>query len=185
MEEQKKKQVKRPSIKLSQFPSSTTNPSIPHKNTLKTLKINVGDGVSKIKGSWGNTETGEVVSGSLEAKQGIRMIDTMPFTKLYGGGRDNLPQLNSCGISLLTFILQHLTEDKDVIVINQKKFLEDMKYSNHKNYYNGLFSLLKHKYIFRMAGENTNHFFINIQYFFFGYRTKLSDIKDALAKRES
>jgi len=106
------------------------------------------------------------------------LADHLAFIKLYSDGRDRMKDLNSCGIAMLAYVMKHIAENRDSIIINTADFLAESGYSNHKNYYSGVISLLNNGYIFRKAGENPNEFFINVGYFFNGKRIKLSAIKD-------
>jgi hypothetical protein len=173
--------------KLSEFERYSENPSS-GRHKIQDLIIGAGrwdvDIVVK--------EDDVVVDESEGVKWRISVYDKKNFVKLFPEAQADLVKLSSSGISVLTYVFVNLKKEQEQIVINHELFgewyktIEGCSDANVKMIcYRGIIDLLRHEFLYLKTGEGS--FFVNINKFFNGDRTKVEwvdDIKKKIKNKE-
>lgn len=117
-------------------------------------------------------DSGESVFLSKLGNVQVVLNDNTEFTKLYGAAAKELLKLSVPGLKMLAFIFTIINRDKDWVLIDIETAMEWCEYSSRTRVYEGLCSLLQHKFLCRKTGRG-GEYYINVNYFFNGKRTNL------------
>jgi len=121
----------------------------------------------------------------------VKVKDGKNYVKLFDGAQKDLVQLGAAGIAMFCYIMQNLRKLQDQIIINPTLFgewyrgIEGGEKADIKMVcYRGIIDLLRNEFIYLKTGEGS--YFININKFFNGDRTKLpwvAEINERLRNR--
>lgn len=161
--------------KLADFESLTVNP---YQEKLKPLfKIGWRRIDPEKAKQVVDTDSGEVLFISEVGNVKLIINDNSEFTKLFAAANNEIPKLTTQGLKMLTYIFTLIKKDVDWIKVDGSSAMEWCGFSSRTQLYNGLISLLEHKFICRKTG-GANEYYINVNYFFNGKRTNLEYGKD-------
>ncbi|RYC69605.1 hypothetical protein [Spirosoma sordidisoli] len=126
-----------------------------------------------------NQETGEVVTMRVADESVTRITDPKAFIKLFQESLTSVGDLTVPGLKVLVYMMMKLKPGGDEVTIVVDSFLDHFDYGISENgqrskmpYYKGIADLLSHKLIARKRGYD-HTYFINVDAFFNGDRTKL------------
>lgn len=147
---------------IREFPKNTDNPF------MDDLVINKKDtivGIGK-KSHLINAETGEVQGQSRLVIS--KKVDKDSFVKIYRAKLQVLFDLTPEALKVLSYFMNKSPVGKDLIMFDVEECMEFLGYRSNKSVFNGLFVLLKAKFIAR--ANTPKLYFINPAIFFNGDR---------------
>jgi len=166
--------------RINNFPSFLENPS----SVVKLKGVSVG-GAKLDDPSVVVDEGGEVVARIQKLANGAKKIyDNKHFVKVFNDSFDDLAKLSNSGMRVLVYIWKNVKRDKDEIYIDAKVCAEECGYTTKVSVYDGIADLLANDFIFRGVGGN-GRYFINVEKFFNGDRTKLDPLKELQKQLDS
>lgn len=116
---------------------------------------------------------GELING-VEATSHNSHRDTLEFIKLFDGGRERIPSLSIAAIRMLFYMMKDLEPGKDYVSIDIPMFLAYFGYKeNSKKIAWSALSELIHKEFIQKKEGTSGYYWINVNFFFNGVRTKL------------
>jgi len=150
-------------MKISDYPRNEKNPFVDKyviiggfKNKLEVDKIDANKGTDE--------------EGYYNTKSKKKQVDPKRFIKIYPDSGNDWFDFSGNTCKVLFYIWKELLKpNQDNFFIDKKSTAKALGRSD-KIVYNGLSELLKRGVIARY--DSTNHFFININYFFNGSRMK-------------
>ena len=119
-------------------------------------------------------DTGEIGTFTSASTPVVSYKDSMPYVKLFSSKEELHPinDLSTPAIKIFSFIISRLLPNKDEISIKYTEVMNLTKYTAKSAYYKGLSELLGKQFLYRKIGSDDT-FFINVNLFFNGDRTKL------------
>lgn len=108
---------------------------------------------------------------SIVGKNKKMVADNKKFIKVYFDCFDRLNELSNSGVRVLTYIWTVLKSDCHEFYIDIDDATKKCGYQKSTSIYTGLLDLLDKKMIFKATGNH--RYFVNVEMFFNGLRTKL------------
>jgi hypothetical protein len=121
-----------------------------------------------------NEDTGELSRMVSETPEFVAKYDRLRYIKLFTGSAGMLADLNTRGVALFAYVMEHLPPGGKAVYINKAKINKLERYRSLRGvgYYAGICDLISHGVLARVEGE-PNTFFINPNVVFSGDRTKI------------
>lgn len=168
-----------------------TNPSVGVGKTKWIFRL-WSDSVTKTRTAT-NKDTAEVVSEfeyEDETKKGWYLKDNHNFVKFFRESSDDVRKLNTASVKVLMYAFDTMVRDSDVIVLEYKQ--AEIYYTamgldidcSEDTFRRGILGLIEAGLIYRKTGGD-NRYFVNVNKFFVGERTKLQLFKDVTEKMNS
>jgi hypothetical protein len=169
-----------PKTKVKDFETFSNNPFIPKtSDVVKNWKIHARKRKSKYgKGEMASHNGGEMFEVEVLIIGDWIINERAEFSKLYPVGRDTMKDLKQAGMKMLCFLLKSLKTDNDIVYLGVEAFLEYSGYENKKSYYEGVFELLKMRFIGRCIREHD--YYVNPSMVFNGKRYKIPVVAEEM-----
>lgn len=159
---------------LKHFETFNKSPFKP-TGLVEKVRIKRGDDREVVVGETGEQKT------LIELDRHIKVTsDGRSYTKLFHESFGSVGTLSIPGLKLMLYMMLHVTPNRDVIIVNIDSFLSMFGYADEKegkqrnkvHYYKGAVDLLEHNFVAKKTGVE-HAYFINVDVFFNGDRTKL------------
>lgn len=166
---------KKEPVRISDFETYNVNPSIKKIIGLHEVAKMEHD---KRQVIIVDKETSESEEREIDAEtynyNGSEWKDRGRFTKLFQNTEDEIRELSSTSIFVLMYIIGLMKHGVDVVRVDAEDCRAFLKYKSRISVYDGLFGLLKAKFIYRKAGWD-GEYFVNVNKIFKGHRAKLKE----------